>query len=227
VRDGGFVERSVQPGGGTIARRGDRPGQHARSGQQHLALDQASGREIDQHARALRGRPRLASSHPSSSACAEAPRSRGTRTRAESPQRARDASDPAGHTQPGAPDPRQQAPRRPCRRRSPAPRWVARGTCRGTARCPAGRRTRVGCDLRAVARSAPGLARRSERTAQAAPPAAARGSGRSSPSWPVLRKSIGTARSAPGRVAPDRDPASRSTAGPPSAVIAGSRRGGR
>ena len=58
VRGGGFGERSVQPGGGTIARRGDRPRQHARSGQQHLPLDQASGREIEQHARALRGRPR-------------------------------------------------------------------------------------------------------------------------------------------------------------------------
>jgi hypothetical protein len=58
VCGGGFEERSVQPGRGTIARGGDRPGQHARAGQQHLPLDQASGREIEQHARALRGRPR-------------------------------------------------------------------------------------------------------------------------------------------------------------------------
>ena len=55
---GGFEERSVKPGGGTIARGGDRPDQHGRSGQQHLALDQTSGREIEQHTRALRGRPR-------------------------------------------------------------------------------------------------------------------------------------------------------------------------
>jgi hypothetical protein len=47
MRGGGFGKRSVQPGGGTIARRGDRSGQHGRSGQQHLALDQASGREIE------------------------------------------------------------------------------------------------------------------------------------------------------------------------------------
>ncbi len=105
--------------------------------------------------------------------------------------------------------------------------WVARGTCRGTAPCPAARQTRAGCDRRGVARSTPGRARRSERTAQAARPTVPRRSGRSSPAGPGSGNRSARPRLPPGRAAPDHVSASRSTAGPPSAVIAGSGRGGR
>lgn len=54
----GDRERRVQPLGGLVARRSNQPGEHARARQQHLRVDQASGREIEQHTRALRGRPR-------------------------------------------------------------------------------------------------------------------------------------------------------------------------
>ncbi len=203
VRGGGFGERSVQPGGGTIARGGDRPGQHARSGQQHLALDQASGREIEQHARALRGRPRPRVKPPEQLSLRGGVGEVAVAVLAlDLPSVLAVRRIPPARTPPGGPDPRQQAPRRPCGRRSPAPRWVARGTCRGTAPCPAARRTRAGCDRRGVARSAPGRARRSERTAQAAPPTAARRSGRSSPAGRGSGNRSARPRLTPGRAAP-------------------------
>ncbi|HEX9373715.1 MAG TPA: hypothetical protein VF897_22065, partial [Roseiflexaceae bacterium] len=55
---GGIGERAMQPGGGAVTRRGDRPGQHAGTGQQHLGLDQPSSRQIEQDAGTLGGRPR-------------------------------------------------------------------------------------------------------------------------------------------------------------------------
>jgi hypothetical protein len=41
-----------------VAGGGDDSGEHAGAGEQHCGVDQASGREIEQHARALRRRPR-------------------------------------------------------------------------------------------------------------------------------------------------------------------------
>ena len=48
----------MQPLGGLVACRSDQTGEHARARQQDLRVDQASGREVKQHTRALCGRPR-------------------------------------------------------------------------------------------------------------------------------------------------------------------------
>jgi hypothetical protein len=75
-------------------------------------------------------------------------RSHGSRTRAGSHRHARDASALVDNRPPSGPGPRRRAPHRPCARRSPAPLWDARGTCRGTGPYRAAQRTPAGCDHR-------------------------------------------------------------------------------